>query len=87
MAELPERYMITTVDNPYDPFKEFKRWYAYDVSHGYHTAALLGRVIATSDNLSEADQIVAQNLAIDEMVEINVTGLYRKVSASGSVLG
>jgi hypothetical protein len=73
-------YMLTTVDNPFDPFTQFKEWFAYDTGMGYHTASFLARVAQTSDELSEADQHLAIQQAIDEIVRENVLGLYRKVS-------
>ena len=73
-------HMLTTVDNPYDPFTQFDEWYSYDRSAGYHTAALLARVVMTSDELSEADQSLAYELAIDEIVTENVSGVHKKVA-------
>jgi hypothetical protein len=72
--------MLTTVDNPYDPFTEFDMWFAFDTRHGYGTAAFLARITQTSDDLSEADQSLAIQLAIEEIVEENVLGIYRKVA-------
>ena len=72
-------HMITTVDNPYDPFTDFEGWYAYDEAAGYHTSSFLARLVFTSDDLSEADQTLAIEQAIDEMVEENVLGIYRKL--------
>lgn len=74
-------HMLTTLDNPYDPFTRFDEWYAYDVAMGYHTSAFLSRVAITSEELSEADQDLALELAIDEVVKENVLGIYRKVTA------
>jgi hypothetical protein len=72
-------HMLTTVDNPFNPFTAFDDWYAFDTLNGYYTLALLGRVVATSDDLSEADQASAIEQAIDEIVEFNVSGMHRKV--------
>jgi hypothetical protein len=72
--------MLTTTDNPYNPFTEFDEWYAFDQAAGYFTAGLLARIVKTSDELSEADQSLAIEQAIDEIVEENVLGVYRKVS-------
>lgn len=73
-------HMLTTVDNPFNPFTHFDQWYAYDEQLGYHTTSFLARIAKTSDELSEADQHVAIENAIDEIVKENVLGLYRKVS-------
>lgn len=73
--------MLTTIDNPYDPFIQFDEWYAYDEDRGYHSCAFLARIVKTSDELSDADQEDAINSAIDEIVAENVLGLYRKVTA------
>ena len=72
--------MITTTDNPYNPLTQFAEWYAFDVAAGYHTCAYLARVTASSDELSEADQEDAIDRAIDEIVELNVLGIYKKVT-------
>ena len=73
--------MLTTIDNPYDPFTQFNEWYAYDEDRGYHSCAFLARIVITSDELSDADQEDAINSAIDEIVAENVLGLYRNVTA------
>lgn len=75
-----DQHMLTTIDNPYDPFTRFDEWYEFDVSSGYNTAAYLARIVVTSDELSEADQDLALEQAIDEIVNENVLGRYRKVT-------
>ena len=44
---------ITTFDNPYDPIDQFTSWFIYDVTKGYNTCGLLGRIARTSDQLSD----------------------------------
>jgi hypothetical protein len=82
MAEVDSNvvYMLTTVDNPYNPFDEWDAWLVYDEAHGYNTSGLLARIAFTSDELSEADQALSIRQAIDEVVRENVSGLHRKVS-------
>jgi len=72
--------MLTTTDNPYDPFTQFDSWFAFDVTHGYHTLQYLADIVVTSDQLSEADQLLAQEQGIDEILEFNVNGMFKKVS-------
>ena len=76
MADL---HMLTTIDNPYDPFTQWDEWFQFDSAHGYYTPALLARVTVTSDELSEADQDEALESAIDEIIKENTLGIYKKV--------
>lgn len=79
-----EQHMLTTVDNPYDPFTKYDEWFAWDMHAGYNTPGLLARVTHTSEELSPADQLLAIESAIDEIVSENVLGVFRKVSASSA---
>lgn len=74
-----KKAMVTTKDNPFSPFTEFEEWYAYDQRKGYHTPSLLARLTYTSASLSEVDQDLALDRAINEIVSENVTGNYVKV--------
>ena len=74
------RSMLTTVDNPFSPFDDYDAWFAFDTALGYGTASFLGRIAFVSDELSEADQALAVDQAIDEIVMENVTGMFRKVT-------
>ena len=71
--------MLTTIDNPYDPFTEWDKWNQFDISKGYHTNSYLARIAKTTNEMSEADELVAIRDAINEILEFNVTGLYKKV--------
>lgn len=71
--------MLTTIDNPFDPFDQFDEWFAFDVAKGYNTCAYLARIAKTSDELSPQDEDLAIDQAMDEIVRLNVLGIYRKV--------
>lgn len=71
--------MLTTVDNPFDPFDQYDEWFAYDARLGYDTGSVVARLTLWSEDLSLADQLEADERAIDELVKTNVTGVYRKV--------
>lgn len=72
--------MLTTSDNPYDPFDDYDKWYAFDVRLGHHTASYLARIAVTSPDLSETDQALAIEEAVDEIIDENINGLYVKVT-------
>lgn len=71
--------MLTTVDNPFNPFTNYDEWDSWDRRSGYHTNSLIGRVAITSPELSEADQDVAYQRAIEEIAEHNVSGVHRLI--------
>lgn len=73
-------HMLTTIDNPFDPFTQWDEWNRWDQASGYNTTSFLARIVASSDELSETDQDLAIEQAIDEIVKENVTGMYRKVA-------
>lgn len=75
--------MLTTTDNPFNPFTDYDEWYAFDERHGYHSTQMLARICVTSHELSEADEIVASNNAVIEIVQENVLGLWRAVTFDG----
>lgn len=72
--------MLTTTDNPYNPFTQYDLWYAFDVKRGYNTCAYLARIVKSSHELSEADEALAIDMAIDEILNHNYLGRYIKVT-------
>lgn len=81
MADTESRpeYMLTTVDNPFDPWTQWDEWFAWDMSAGYNTPGLLARVAGSQGDLSEADSYLSIQQAIDEIVQENVFGVHIKV--------
>ena len=71
--------MLTTIDNPFDPFTQWDEWKRFDEDHKYYTCNYLARIAKTSDDLSDADYEHAIDLAIDEIVKFNILGIYKKV--------
>lgn len=72
--------MITTVDNPYNPFTQFDDWMAFDRQKGYFTCEYLARVANTSLDIPDSIYYEIVNDAINEMIEFDVLGIYQKVT-------
>lgn len=70
---------LTTTDNPYDPISQFDQWNAFDISKGYNTCAYLARIADSSQGLSDEQNAFFIEKAIDEIVELNILGIYKKV--------
>lgn len=73
------RVRLTTVDNPYDPFKQFTSWFLFDEEKGYHSTSYLGRIARTSSELSDEENNKEEERAIDEIIKYDFQNIYRKV--------
>lgn len=72
--------MLTTTDNPFDPFTDYWNWLDYDnVVLGHCSLDYLARIAKTSDELTEEENEAEIERAIDEIVRYDVTNLYKKV--------
>lgn len=70
--------MLTTKDNPYNPFEQFDEWYLFDELSGYHTCGLLDRFANVNDEMSESDKSLMIDIAIEEIVSLEPE-IYKKV--------
>jgi len=71
--------MLTTYDNPYNPFTQFVEWNAYDILLGHHTTELLGRIALTAQELPEQYNNYVIVEAMREIVREDVLGIYRLI--------
>ncbi len=72
--------MLTTFDNPYDPFTQFTKWFLFDVEKGYNSCAYLGRIVRTSDEFSDEEDQAATERAIDDIIRLDFRNIYKKVT-------
>ena len=71
--------MLTTFDNPYDPFDDFTSWLLFDNEKGYNTCNYLARIAKTSDELSDQENNKEIERAIDEIIYYDPFNMYKKV--------
>lgn len=76
-------YMLTTVDNPFNPWLQWDEWLAFDEQQGYYTNALLARMTVTSEELSDVDQGLDIDEAVDRILEMDYLGNYVKKFQTG----
>ena len=69
---------ITTIDNPYNYFTQFKEWLDYDRLMGYFTLEYLARIAKLADDLSDEEEQLEIESAIDKIIEWNGK-FYKKV--------
>ncbi len=71
--------LVTTTDNPFDPFKDFKNWNRFDKDKGYNTWSLVCRLAKVSYELSDSELCDEISAACEEIAFYNLTGNYKKI--------
>lgn len=71
--------MLTTFDNPYDPFEDFTSWFMFDVEKGYNSCSKLARIAKLQDDFSQKEVDEEIERAIDEIIFYDPINIYKKV--------
>ena len=72
--------MLTTIDNPFDPFEQFTSWFLFDVEKGYNSCGRLMRIANVPEDMSTKEYKEAIDLAIDKLISLDFLGIYQKVT-------
>ena len=76
--------MLTTYDNPFNPFEQFSSWFLFDVEKGYNTCSYLARIAKLSDEMSQQEEDEEVERAIDEIIKYDFMNIYKKVRKQDS---
>ena len=71
--------MLTTFDNPFDPFEDFTSWWMFDVEKGYNTCGYVDRIAHVTDDMTQKEVNEEIERAIDEIILYNPLNIYKKV--------
>jgi hypothetical protein len=71
--------MLTTFDNPFDPFEQFTSWLLFDKEKGYNTSEYLARIVKVKDGMTQKEENEEVERAIDEIIMTNPANIYKKV--------
>lgn len=77
---MDKEVMLTTFDNPFDPFEEFTSWFLFDVEKGYGTCDYLARIANFSDDMTQVEIDAENERAIDEIIKHDFLNIYKKVT-------
>ena len=79
--------MLTTIDNPFNPFEQFADWYMYDCQKGYNTYSRIARLMPADDeSLSSIEKDRIEDNIIDRMIQHDPLGIYTKVDEESAKL-
>lgn len=70
--------MLTTIDNPFDPFEQFTSWFLFDIEKGYNTCGKLMRIAKVSDDMSQEEYNSAIDEAIDTIIKNDFLDIFTK---------
>lgn len=77
---MAKQYALTTFDNPFNPFDDFDQWYSYDKEHGYDSSEKLMRLANLTDDMSDIEENLEIERAIDRFIELDFQNIYKKFS-------
>lgn len=75
---MTNEYMLTTFDNPFNPFDQFDSWFQFDIEKGYYSCSRLARIAKISDDFTEKEINEETERAIDEIVKYDFMNIYKK---------
>ena len=76
-------YMLTTFDNPFDPFEQFTSWLMFDKEKGYDSCEKLARIAELSDDMSDVERERETERAIDEIIKHDFTNTFTRAFRKG----
>ena len=72
--------MLTTIDNPFNPFEQFVDWYLFDCQMGYNTYSRIARLMPADDeSLSSIEKDRIEDNIIDRLIRHDPFGIYTRV--------
>ena len=72
-------FMLTTLDNPFDPFDEFPSWFMFDCEKGHNTSSRLARIANINSEMSQKEVDDEMDRAMDIIVKYDFEDKYIKV--------
>lgn len=72
-------YMLTTTDNPFNPFDDFTSWFMYDCEKGHNTSSRLARIANINSEMSQKEVDDEMDRAMDLIVKYDFEDKYVKV--------
>lgn len=76
---MSNNYMLTTIDNPFNPFEQFTSWFLFDVEKGYNSCSYLARIAKLTDDMTEDEVDAEIERAINEIIKYDFTNKFIRV--------
>lgn len=80
--DISKEYMLSTLDNPYNPFTQYDEWYIFDCQKGYYSCSYLAREFEAHHKpyLTEEQKAKQIQEVIQNIVDNDKSGIFCKVT-------
>ena len=68
--------MLTTIDNPYNPFKDYDKWNRWDIDNAYNTASYLARMLQEYETIDEEYTEEQIDTAMQSIIDNDMLNVY-----------
>ena len=75
---MDNEYLLTTTDNPYNPFEQFSLWNLFDKEKGHHTCDLIGRLSQLSDGMTQKEEEEEYDRVADFIIQHDMQDKYKR---------
>lgn len=72
-------FFLTTSDNPFNPFENFRSWLAFDEQKKYHSSGLLARIAKVTTELGEIQEKLSIVQGMHDIIRMNASGMHKIV--------
>ena len=77
---MEDGHMLTTFDNPFNPFDQFDAWQMFDIEKGYQTSERLAKVVKLSDEMSQKEEDEEIERGINVIIQNDILNIYKRVT-------
>jgi len=71
--------MLTTIDNPFNPFDDYVKWNQFDLDHLYNSSERLMSIAKVSNALTDEENDREVENAIDTFIKLDFMNIYMKI--------
>lgn len=75
---MEQQFMLTTLDNPFNPFVDFSSWYMFDCEKEHNTSSRLARIANLNSEMTQKERDEEIDRAMNLIVKYDFEDIYVK---------
>lgn len=75
---MEQQYMLTTLDNPFNPFVDFSSWYMFDCEKDHNTSSRLARIASLDSEMTQKEREMEMDRAMNLILKYDLEDKYIK---------